>query len=377
MGMERDSDAEFFCAYARAIVDAMPDACIGVGSTGSIIFANEQSCRFLGYHNKEIIGVPFSSIARVDCAYGEDACGTSPYVLSAGVWRGSDGQEKSVLFSLTTFTHGPYAGSKMYIARDISEYKKTEEALINAYFMLYKAQEELLRSEKMAAIGRIAGGVAHEIRNPLAIILQGIGIIDTLVADKSPDVQETIGMMRESVGRANNVITRLMEYSRSTSALDVQRQDIKDIINAVFALHEKSLAVHQIHVVKNFCPDVLEIMADTVALSQVFLHLADAALVSMPSGGTVSITTMRQDAWCVVEFGDTGAGMNEEQMRRVLEPLGAISTFSKGPGLALSVIRLVVERHGGSMHVRSQAGTGTTFILRLPLVSGEATKNNA
>jgi signal transduction histidine kinase len=240
------------------------------------------------------------------------------------------------------------------------------EAFNQMVNQLKTVQEQLIQSEKMAAVGRLASGIAHEIRNPLAIILQGTYLVEAELGQKNEEISKTIEMIKNSVRRANNIIHRLLEYARS-SEMEVSPQNISKVIDEGISIVEKQATFKNIEIEKNYPQDAILVNADKTTLPQVFLNLTTNAIDAMPQGGKIKIRAYKEGDWCVIHFQDTGKGIPQSELPKIFEPFYTTKVPGEGTGLGLAMVQLIIERHRGRISVESQLGKGTKFIIKLPL----------
>ena len=233
---------------------------------------------------------------------------------------------------------------------------------------LEEAQEQLARSEKLAAIGQLAGGVAHDLRNPLGAIDNAIYYLkkrlnasDTV--ESNPRIGQFLQIAEEEVEHSNAIISDLMSFAR-VGAPSLTPTRLGEVVgNALSTMETRE----NVHVIMQFDPDLPEVMADGEQLYRVFINLAVNAQDAMPEGGELTITAGGVDGHAGVAFEDTGAGITEEDMKKIFEPL--FTTKTKSTGMGLSVCQQIVAKHGGTIEVSSAPGRGSTFTVRLPMVT--------
>ena len=248
--------------------------------------------------------------------------------------------------------------SCLELARNITERRRAEEAL-------KAAQERLIRSEKLAAIGQLASGVGHELRNPLGAIKTAVQYVKRKVAASElpasePRALEFLGLIDEEVDRANKVITDLLSFSRvAKPAVSLVKVEgiIRDALNHV-------AVPGNVNLVTGVSPELPMVMVDAGQIQQVFVNVILNALEAMPEGGRLEIRASSKDDLVTVECTDTGSGIPEAVVGKIFEPL--FTTKAKGIGLGLAMSKSIMERHGGDIGVRSKEGEGTTFTLSLP-----------
>jgi two-component system sensor histidine kinase PilS (NtrC family) len=228
-------------------------------------------------------------------------------------------------------------------------------------------EETSRRQDRLAAIGRMAASIAHEIRNPLAAMR---GSIQMLRSEMNTDPSQTELMeiiLRES-DRLNRIITDFLSYARPRSIVQ-SRVDVADLLHQTFALLRHSPEINENQRVIEELPSVpLVVDADAGQLKQVFWNLARNALQAMPQGGTLTARVeMNSNNRVRIEFNDTGKGMSPEQVEHLFEPF---SSTTGGTGLGLSIVYQIVRDHGGTINVRSMEGQGTTITVELPKGDG-------
>ena len=225
-------------------------------------------------------------------------------------------------------------------------------------------EETSRRQDRLAAIGRMAASIAHEIRNPLAAMR---GSIQMLRADMEGDSSQTELMeiiLRES-DRLNRIISDFLNYARPRSIIQSQ-VDVGELLRRTFTLLRNSAEIDERHVIKEELPEQPVLLdADAEQLQQVFWNLARNALQSMRHGGELRATVQRNSNNRLrIAFSDTGRGMSPEQVEHLFEPF---SSTTGGTGLGLSIVYQIIRDHGGTINVRSRAGQGTTITIELPM----------
>ena len=243
--------------------------------------------------------------------------------------------------------------------------RRTQE-LEEANEQLLEAQAQLVRTEKLAAIGQLAGGVAHDLRNPLGAVKNATyylkrRLVDSELAQSNPRIGQFLGIIEEEVEHSNQIISDLMSFARvGTTSLSPTN------LGAVIESALSSVEVREnVHVVKRFDSEFPEVLADGEQLYRVFMNLAVNAQDAMPDGGELTISARRVDGFAEAAFSDTGIGITDEDMKRIFEPL--FTTKAKGTGLGLAVCQQIMSKHNGDIYVASKPGEGTTFTVRLPL----------
>ncbi len=257
--------------------------------------------------------------------------------------------------------------------QDITERKRAEEEK-------EKLQAQLIQSEKIAGIGTLTSGIAHEFNNLLQIMT---GHAEFARRTKKPeDMEEALEIVENTSERVSRIIKDLLTFSRR-KPLDRERCNIAELVELVLSMIEEQLKKHNIKVVKEY-RKTPSVEVNEGELQQVFLNMITNARDAMTDkGGKLEIKVKKVNDNAEVSFTDTGIGIEEENLGRVFEPFyttkGAVGedTRTQGIGLGLSVSYGIVERHGGTIEIASEVGRGTTFTVKLPVKGKEVKKSRA
>jgi two-component system NtrC family sensor kinase len=230
-----------------------------------------------------------------------------------------------------------------------------------------RTQEELVHKEKLASMGQLAAGVAHEINNPLGSILlfAEASHKDTAEDDRRKD---DLRMIIQETLRCKKIVSGLLNFARQQEVL-AQESDIHHILQQAIngVAHQPSFSKVQIET--HFAPDLPHIQADPPQLVQVFVNLLNNSAEAMPEGGTVTLRTRMQGQRAIeITLEDTGAGIPEENLDKLFNPFFTTKPLGKGTGLGLSIVYGIIKMHRGQISVKSRPGMGTTFTITLPLV---------
>jgi len=266
-----------------------------------------------------------------------------------------DGSEKIIQFRPVALETGDY----FVIYEDITERKRMEREI-------QEKNGQLIRSEKLAAIGQLAGGVGHELRNPLGAIKNAVYYIKGKVAtselgQKEPRVLEFLGIIEDEVNSSSKIITDLLGFSR-VGKPSVSLARIEKIIEDALS---RSPILENIELTKKLDAGLPEINVDPDQIKQVLVNIITNAVEAMPEGGKLLIAAREKDKFLEVEVTDTGCGIPQESMDKIFDPL--FTTKAKGIGLGLPVCKAIIDRHEGNIAVESKVGEGTTFNIKLPL----------
>jgi two-component system NtrC family sensor kinase len=229
-----------------------------------------------------------------------------------------------------------------------------------------QSRDQLVRSEKLAATGRLAASLAHEINNPLQIIHNSLQLMLNLPF--GPDKQqEYLQMANDEVERLVGIVSRMLDFARP-SGHKRQPTDVNDVVERSLALTGKYLQHNQIVLERALAPELPPVVVAPDELGQVFLNLVLNAVDAMPHGGNLYVSSRLDGRGrLAVTFADNGRGIPSEDLDRIFEPF--FSTKEGGSGLGLSISHEVIEQHGGEITVESVTGQGTAFTVQLPAMA--------
>ncbi|HSV97496.1 MAG TPA: cache domain-containing protein [Spirochaetota bacterium] len=230
-------------------------------------------------------------------------------------------------------------------------------------------QNQIVQSEKLASLGKLAAGIAHEINNPLTGVLTYSSIL--LEDLKDTEHKDDLEVIVNETLRCRKIVREILNFARETR-IEKERSNINKVINETLSLLEKHVNFQNISIVKDFDSAVPDMEVDINQIKSVVNNLSLNASDAMPEGGTLTIRTgfdSIQNA-VIVEFIDTGHGISEENIGRIFDPFFTTKQTGKGTGLGLAVTYSVIKRHNGSITVKSSTGEGTTFTIVLPVAQG-------
>lgn len=230
-----------------------------------------------------------------------------------------------------------------------------------------QTEAKVRRQEKLSMIGQLAAGVAHELNNPLSIISGNLELLRRGLEQGKVQERE-IEVIRRQLDRCRNIAQNLLKLSEQSEPT-FKKVDVNKVIEEILYLMRSEIKFRKLHVETQLDTGLLPIKADPSQLEQVFMNLILNAAQAMAQGGSLKIITRRCDQGNGVEirFSDTGVGIPQENLARIFTPFFTTKRNGTGVGLGLSIARQMIEGHGGTIQVKSQAGKGTTFIIRLPV----------
>lgn len=261
----------------------------------------------------------------------------------------------------------------VYVSKDISERVETDQKLKKAYLELKQTQQELIQSEKLAALGRFSSNVAHEVKNPLAIILSGVEFLQLKFKNSDPDTKKAVFAVKEAVFRADAILRDIVKFSRPSQ---LKRESIspEELINETISLFKYTTPLVNIEIKTDLAAEKMQIEVDKGQIQQVIFNALLNSIDALRDGGEINIKTYKKatqhppEAKCIIEVSDTGEGISEDNLSRVFEPFFTTKRDRKGAGLGLSISKTIIDKHKGELSITSQLHKGTTLRIVLPLV---------
>jgi signal transduction histidine kinase len=240
------------------------------------------------------------------------------------------------------------------------------EKLLSVLDELSSTQAQLVHSEKLASLGVLAGGVAHEINNPLMVIL-GRTELMLMDEDQSAPIKKNLETIRVETERIAEIVQGLLTFARKSRQERIEQLDLNEVLERTLMLSEHQLTVGNVRVIKQLETRLPRIHANPGQLQQVLMNLMINAHHAMPNGGALTVRTgLVPQHRVFVEIEDTGCGIAEDDLNRIFDPFFTTKEEGKGTGLGLSVSRNIIESHGGMIGVESTLGIGTLFRIVLP-----------
>jgi PAS domain S-box-containing protein len=368
--IERSSEG-FWCVEPR---DPIPvgldvDAQLELYRKSYLVQVNEAMARMYGFGSSlDLIGMTVEQIVPRDAINEESfrsfvRSGYNAVDLEAKELD-SQGRTKYFLKNRLGIVEDGRLIRVWGVQRDITERKKLED--------------QLRQAQKMEAVGRLAGGVAHDFNNVLSVILTYASLLDTEGVD--PDVREGLQQIREAAERGAGITRPLLAFSRQ-QIMAVKRLDANNIVVGLEKMLDR-LVGDDVEIVTRLAPDLRPIRADAGSIEQVLLNLVVNSRDAMPTGGVLTIETANVDldeSYASLHFGSTpgphvmlaviddGVGMDESTQTRIFEPFFTTKEVGKGTGLGLSIVYGLIKQVHGNVFVYSEPGRGTTFKIYLPM----------
>lgn len=276
--------------------------------------------------------------------------------------------------------NNPYLKKRNHLARTLTEriggairqmeleqslqgyHTQLESEVENRTRDMEKVQEKLIRSKRLAAVGELASGVGHELRNHLNVIRNCAYLLNMSLSDKDEEeALDTLKVLDKQIDAANKIVTDLLDFTRIKPPSSA-RVKLNNLINESLSW---VTVPKDIAIATNFNGSSLQVKTDAEQIGRVFTNIISNAVQSMNGKGELKIDTGMDDSLAWASFTDTGCGIPEENMEKIFEPL--FTTKPRGIGLGLAITKRLVEQNGGNIEVASQTDKGTTFTVKLPL----------
>ena len=250
--------------------------------------------------------------------------------------------------------------------RGLREMRTQAESFNTMVETLQDTQDQLVQTEKLASIGQLAAGVAHEINNPLGSVLLYADILHKETPEDNEQQREDLQMIIREANRCKTIVNDLLNFSRQNQVL-AQTIDLNAMLHRLVREQRKQELYQRVALLEDLDPAIPNIQADPLQLHQVLLNLMNNAAEAMPDGGELTLRTRPGPApgFVAIAVQDTGSGISEENMKRIFTPFFTTKPIGKGTGLGLAIAYGIVKMHRGQINVRSEVGQGTTFIITL------------
>jgi len=374
----RETEEKYRMQFERA-KDAI---CIADAETGILIDCNPAVAKLVGRERSELIGQHQRILHPAEEFQGDFSRTFQQHLkdkegeaLETRVIT-KNGEVREVSIKANIFE---VRGRKLMqgIFRDITERKNAEEALRDAYEKLKETQAKLVQAAKMASVGQLAGGVAHEINNPLTGVLNNVQLIKMMAEAKKDfnmdDFRELLGAIEESAVRCKQITVALLSFSHAATG-QFCSLSINEVVKKVVTLITHEMKLQNIAIQADLDPNLPQVNGDPQLLQQVVFDLVSNAKwaiqeKSRKEGGVITIKTGSdpKDKQVLISVTDTGIGIPQENIDKIFEPFFTTKPVGAGTGLGLSIIYSIIKSHNGSISVESQAGLGATFKVSFPV----------
>lgn len=358
------------------IFEYLPDAILIVGRDGHIQQANTRAEQLFGYQRGELPGQLVEVLIPERLGLGHvknrDNFFHYPHIRPMGTGLDLYGRRKDGSEFPVDITLGPL-GKKLEAAvcavRDMTDQRQLMQALADKNAELHNMTQQLWQTAKLATMGELAAGIAHELNNPLGIISLRIESLLEKATAGEPGYR-ALEIISQEVDRMTSLVANLLQSSRKQTR-QVSTMDICEELNHTIELMHYHLQKRQIDVERLFAKKVPSLQADRQALRQLFLNVLTNAADAMPQGGKLTISVELANNELIVEITDTGNGIDAEDLPKVMDSFFTTKPEGAGTGLGLAICRRIVQEHHGTFDISSQGpGKGTTVHIILPRKNG-------
>jgi two-component system sensor histidine kinase HydH len=339
--------------YTQNVVESMMNGLISVDESGMITTINQTASRIIGVSSSYAEGRDISEVLKSDeCDIQGVLSSDSPVVEKEITYRRNGGYTPlSVSVSPLKDETGKVMGA-VVIIRDLREIKEL--------------QEKVRRAERLASLGRLAAGIAHEIRNPLSSIRGFAQYFQGKFEPETKDVKYAKAMVDE-IDRLNRIIEALLDFARPAEP-KLSSYSIEDVLNHALGLVQADIEVKEVRLTRNVQSGIPEVMIDRDQMIQAILNILLNAVEAVDKEGEIAVSASTKGDNLQISISDTGSGIPEEDLPKVFDPF--FSTRRNGTGLGLAIVHKIVENHDGEIRVNSTVGQGATFTILLPLRKG-------
>jgi PAS domain S-box-containing protein len=344
--------------HLASVVESASDILLSTDNHGHILSWNKAAERLTGFLAGEVIGRQLPDLCapadRLEVKRAiEDGVGT--HLSRNAEWSliTIKDEQIAVSWTISPMRNADSETTGLVAAgRDLTE--------------RHRLEAQLLQTQKLAALGVMAGGIAHEIRNPLAVCSSAAQFLrdEELEPELRRDcVEKTIS----SVHKASEIIENLLRFARSSVSEKMMRTDPKIMLNQALSVVSHQAHLNQLEVVTTLCPQQLAVYGVPSLLEQAFINILLNSIAAMPSGGVLSLSVEVQGSEVLVWIKDTGVGIPAGEISKIFDPFYTRSPVGKGTGLGLSICYSIIQQHNGHIEVESEEGVGTSFCVHLPL----------
>lgn len=375
----KDSEEKF-----RSLVQSIEGYVFMLDRQGRLISVNRALARYLGQSENHLVGCIYTQVFPAPLV--QSLAPYVDYVINSKSWTQFEWHDAEndrwylmslhPVFDSTT----KELSAVSVVAKDATQRVQAEQELRNAYDKLQKTQEQLIQKSKLETMGRLSSGIAHQLRNPLEIILLGTEFVEEEIDKSNTGIAKSVQKIKQAVYRSNNIIEDFLRFSRSAN-FTLQPLSICSLITESRKMIDHKLNKQEITFNFQCANGELQVQANHGALQQVFLNLFTNAIEAQGKNGRIDVSIYREEdlpdpesieggsldqrSWVVVEVIDYGTGMNDKQLAKAFEPFYTTKHDSRGTGLGLSIAKMILEHHQGKIEVESQPGQGTTFKIYL------------
>jgi two-component system NtrC family sensor kinase len=366
-----ETDRSYQAIYSPVMVRQMPMGIMGVALPSNYVVYTEATSRntfsvifsiatisviVLGYVLSQSIARPILKLRSVSTAVAQGDLNQK-----SGFKRSDEIGDLASVFDLMT---SRLRRRTAQAARLYQETLERNDDLAKANARLQEAQQQLIQSGKLAAVGELTAGIVHDVKNPLAVIK---GLAEELQEESNlpADVADQLATIRESAARATQIVSDLLKFARQSTP-EMRSQNINETIRAAVRLTDYLARKGNVEISMDLLPDPVMITYDAIQIEQVLVNLIQNAIQAMTKGGKIHIVTSPIDHGISIQVKDNGIGIPEGNLARIFDPFFTTKAEGEGTGLGLSVSYGIISRHRGRIEVASKVGVGTVFTVRLP-----------
>jgi PAS domain S-box-containing protein len=342
--------------YTQSILRSITSGVLTVGPDGSVTTANPAAERMLGVAEYDIVPRPIDQVFEDDGG------------LSVDVGKVLSGRVPVTLREVTIVTQG---GKPVHVQASTSRMRAVGGRILGAVVTIEDVSEiktlteQLIRADRLAAMGELTAGVAHEVRNPLGVIRASVQLLEEAECDRSR-VVEASTVIKHEIDRLDKVIKALLDFGRPSTPT-LAPIDVEQVLEDVVLFTNRFAKQNDVRIIGGYSGDIPEVEADPDQLKQVFLNLVtNAVQVMEDGGGTITITTSADEDFVTVDVADNGPGIPASSISKVFDPF--FSTRDAGTGLGLTIVHRIIDEHDGHIEVGS-GEDGTTFRVSLPIAA--------
>ncbi len=339
--------------YTQSILRSITSGVITVGPDGSVATANPAAERLLGISEFEMVPKPISALFRNDGGVSQDVS----KVLS--------GRLPLTLREVTLVTG---TGKEIHVQASTSRMRAVGGAVLGAVVTLEDVSEvralteQLIRADRLAAMGELTAGVAHEVRNPLGVIKASVQLLEDANCD-AQRIHNSAAVIKQEIDRLDKVVKALLDFGRPSTPT-MTRIDVAEIIRDVVLFTDRFAKQSNVKIEADLPEGLPDVMGDPDQLKQVFLNLITNAVQAMEAqGGTIRVSGVAANGYVEVTVADNGPGIRQEDLPKVFDPF--FTKRAEGTGLGLTIVHRILDEHDGHIEVES-GPQGTTFHVSIP-----------
>ncbi|MGB4594223.1 MAG: ATP-binding protein [Coriobacteriia bacterium] len=342
--------------YTQSILRSITSGVITVGPDGSVATANPAAERMLGEREGDMVP------RRVKLLFADDGG------LDDDVLKVLEGRVPKLVREMKLVARG---GRVLHVQVSTSRMRDIDGRILGAVVTLEDVSEvkaltdQLIRADRLAAMGELTAGVAHEVRNPLGIIRASVQLVEDSGCDRDR-VLEATSVIKQEIDRLDKVIKALLDFGRPSKP-QMRLARIADVLHDVVLFTRRFAGQSAVTIeLLDTAEELPPVRADADQLKQVFVNLISNAVQAMDeSGGTITVRSRADEGFVAVTVADTGPGIEPDELKKIFDPF--YSTRDEGTGLGLTMVHRILDEHDGHIEVASEPGTGTSFTVSLPV----------